>query len=246
MRFHQLEFLGRQAAPFVQNRVGNRDLAHVMGDGPDADELNLIFRNALAKRRVPQQAAGNVMQAADMLARLVAAELNGGGERLHHAHAQLRHLLRLQQQLIPLPLHLRAQKTAGPEQLHHRIDTADHKEGHHGLENHVHHAELIRLPHGGAARLRGNQEHRNPRGEPAGVQLPEHLDAVHAGHHHVEQNGPQAVAARLDHAQALQTVRGLENGILRAEEIGQDGPVDLLVIHNQNRLFPRAVRLVHL
>ena len=77
MRFHQLEFLGRQAAPLVQNRIGNRDLAHIVCDSPDADEPDLILGNALAERRVPQQAAGDIVQAADMLARLVAAELNG-------------------------------------------------------------------------------------------------------------------------------------------------------------------------
>ena len=234
---HQVVLVGGKAAFLVQNGVRDGNFAHIVGDGAHADEAYLTVRKALAQRRFAQQQAGDIVDAADMLARFVTAELDGGGERLHHAHAHFGQLLGLIQKLVPLAFHLRAQQLPRGKQLHHRLHPPAHHKGHHRLCDHVHDAQIIGLLHGVVAGVGGDEEHRHHRREPALAQGAKQLDAVHPGHHHVQQDGTQGAVRLLDQLQRLQAVLRFEDVVVRLKNICQNGTVQLFVVHDEERVF---------
>ena len=234
---HQVIFLWRELSLLVQNGIGDRDLAHVVGDGCHADQVNLLLAQALPQGCGPQQVTGDIVNPADVLPGLVASELNGSGQSLHHTHAHGSQLFGLLQQLFPLPFHFRTQPLSGPEQFHHRVHPTLYHIRHHRLANHVHDAQGVGLLNGGIILGRCNQEKGHLLGEALPVHPAKHFNAIHFRHHHVQQHCAQAVTQVLDSLQSLFAVLRLYNLVIRLKDVGQNGPVDLFIVYNQYSFF---------
>ena len=188
-----------------------------------------------------QQMASDVVNSAHVLARFIAAEFNGGGQRFHHANPHLRQLLRLPQKLILLPRHLRAQPPPGFEQFHYAFHAPAHDIRHHRLGNYVHHAQRIGFLHRRVAGIRRDQKYRRLLRKALLRQMPHQFQAVHFRHHHIQQHRAERVRVRADPLPAFSAVFRLQNGIVRLENVGQNGPVDRVVIHDQHDGFSLSV-----
>ena len=165
--FHHLELLRGQLPGLVEDGVGHGDLPHVVHDRGQGDLVDLLPRQALPQGGALQQVLGDAPDALHVAAGLLAAELDGGGEGLHHALAQADDALGLAQQVRLLGLHLLPQPAPGLEQLDHRLHPPPHHKGEHRLADDVHHPQLVGLPHHAIAGLGGDEEHGQPGGQAA-------------------------------------------------------------------------------
>ena len=203
MGLHDLVLLGRQAAGFVENGVGNGNLAHVVHDGRQGDVLDLLLAEAVPKAGAAQKQPRDVVNAVDVLARFAAAELDGCGQGLDHAPVQVHDGLGLAADLLFLALHHVGQCPPVLEQLHHRVHPPGDDVGNHRLFNHVHHAQAVGLP-ADLGRFGCDEKHRGPPVRRKGrVDPAQHLHAVHHGHLHVQKHGAHLAAVLFQQAQAL-------------------------------------------
>lgn len=85
MGLHDLKLFFGEPPGLAQNGVGNGDLAHVVHDGGQGDVIHILLGKPGPQLRVGEQIAGDVVDTAHVLAGLAVAELDGGGQRLHHA-----------------------------------------------------------------------------------------------------------------------------------------------------------------
>ena len=214
--------------------VGDGDLAHVVHDGRQSDLLDLDPAQPLAQRGGGEQGAGDVVDAADVLARFLAAELNGRGQRLDHAAVQRDDLFGLGQQVGLLQLHHVAQPLPRAEQFHHRLHPPQHHIGDHRLADDVHHPQGVGLLHDAAGSLSRDEKDGDLFQQAPLRQSVQHLDAVHLGHDNVQQDGAQAVLLFQNGLEPRAAVRGGGRGVIRAENRFEDRAVDRIVVHDQH------------
>ena len=238
---HDLVLLGGKLPRLGEHRVRNGDLAHVVHDGGEGDPLDLVAAQLPGEIGMLQHIPGDLGDALDVAARLLVAKFNGGGQRLDHASVQLDDPVGLSQQLHLLGLHHLAQMLSGLEQLDHGGHAAQYHIGYHRLLDHVHNAQLIRLFDDALAALRRDKKHRDLIQQPQLFQPLKHFNAVHFGHHHVQQDGAEGVVGTQQHLKSLPPVHRLLHIIGGREDLAQDRPVDGVVVHDQNRL-PAAGR----
>ena len=205
---HDLVFLGGEGAGLGQHRVGYGDLANVVEDGGQSDVLDLILPQSAAKLRAVQQYPGDLADALDVASGLLVAELNGGGQGLDHPLVELNDLLRLLQQGGPLVLHNGTQVLPGLKQLDHRLDAPQNHIGDHRLLDHVHHAQLIGLPHDILTALGGNEEHGDFVQKLPLLHPPQYFQSRHLRHQHVQEDGAEPPAV-------LQEAGGPDAAVLR-------------------------------
>ena len=117
VRLHDRVLLGRQFAGLVEDGVRDGDLAHIVHDGGEGDLMDGLIIQPVPQRRIGEQVPGDVVDAADVVARFLAAEFNGGGERFDHALVEANDLLRLREQLRLLALDRSAQALSGLKEL---------------------------------------------------------------------------------------------------------------------------------
>ena len=243
--FHDLELLGREPAGLIQNGVRDGDLAHVVHHRRQRDVLHGLLAEPLAQLGAGEQLPGDALQPAHMVAGLAAAELDGRRQRSDHAVAQLDDPAGLGQQGILLALHHAVQPPPGPEQLHHAAHPALHQIGHHRLADHVHHAQAVGLLLHVVAGLGGDHEHRHLTGDALLMQPAQHLEAVHFGHHHVQQHGAQPPRICQNTFQPLAAVFRLLDAVLPGKYIFQNRPDHLVVVHDEKGLRRCGICLRH-
>ena len=61
----------------------------------------------------------------------------------------------------------------------------------------------------------------------------EHLEAAHARHDDIKKHGAKALGAREYFGKALVAVLGLINGVKGGKDVFEDGPVDGVVVDNE-------------
>ena len=204
-----------------------------MHDGGQRDLADLVRGQAVPQRGIGQKKFRDVVDAVDVLAGLAVAELDGRRQRLDHTHVQIHDLLGLFQQLRLLDLHHMAQPAPGLVEFDHRLHPPQHHIRDHRFADDVYHAQLVGFLHHAAAGLRGDQKHRQAAQHVGLFQMPQHLDAVHLRHHHVQQHRAQFLRPGQDHLQPLFAVCGLLNGVMGRKNISQDTSVHLVIIHHQ-------------
>ena len=73
--------------------------------------------------------------------------------------------------------------------------------------------------------------------------MPQHLQTVHLRHDHIQQHSAQGVLLRQNGPESLPPVLRLFNGVVCGEEVGENLPVDLIVVHNQEGVARFAVQI---
>ena len=218
----------------VENGVRDRDFPHIMEDGGQRNLGNIRRRNVTSQLSAGQKMVGDVMDAADMAAGFLAAELDGGGQSFDHSLVELDDLLRLTEQILPLVRHHPAQPPPGLKQLHHRLDPAQDHIGDHRLLDHIHHAQAVCLLHDLTAGLGGNQKDGDGLGKLQPGQALQHLQPVQAGHDHVQQHRAQPLGAVQDGRKPRGPILRLLNVVVGREDEGEQPPVDGVVVDDEH------------
>lgn len=236
MGLHDFKLFFGELPGLAQDSVGDGDLAHVVHDGGQGDVVHIRLGKTVPQFRVGEQIMGDVVDAAYVLAGFAVAELDGGGQCLHHALAEPDDLGGPLQKLCLLAVHHAAEPGTGLVQLYYGLHPPQHHIGDHRLADHVHDAQLVGLLHHAAAGLRRDEEHGHVLRQIAVLQGAQHLDPVHLRHHHIQQDGAQPLRAGEDLLQALPAVFRLLDGVVGGENIFQNAPVDGVIVDDQQRM----------
>ena len=245
MGFHDLKFLRRQSSRLVENRVRNRDFTDVVHGRCAGDHINVPLIQAIlciAARHVLQQHLGKHADPLDMLPGLHAPVLDNGGQGVDHHGVGFPQPGRLfgDQLLLVQPMQVQLDNVLDPPFDHMGFKGLLHDIGGPQVKG----PDLVfhRI-------LRRDHHHRNICEFPPFPHLLHHLIPVHNRHHQVQQQSGNLAVVRLQQQQRLFPVLRLQQIVLRLKHPVQNRPVDLHIIHNQDRiplhhiLSPAAINL---
>ena len=193
---HHVPFLGRELAGLLQDGVGNANFAHVV-HGRGVQQVVRPLR--MAARRQCQQ-AGKVAHADDVHAGFVVFVFGGAAQALHDLQACGRQLVHAHEREVGF--HART-----------------HHGGAEGLGDVVHAAHVETMGFVGHIVQGGDENHRNGARGGIGLERAAHGVAVHAGHHHVEQDQFGLLLAR--NLQRARAIGGKQQAVVGTQNLAQ-------------------------
>ena len=241
---HDLKLLAGELAGFVENGVGNGDLAHVVHDRRLGDQGNILGQDAVFRilfHQFFQNCGGQVADTLDMLAAFAVQELNDRGQGIDDGAVQLLQLSGLSPQLfclglqgLLLGLYQAAQLAPGVEQLHDIADSFADQLRHKGLVDHVHGAQFVGFAQRDLVFFRCDEKHRDFVQKALSFELLQYCKAIHFRHHKIQQNRLHLVAAGCQLLQSLAAVFRLQDLVVLFKGHSQQRPVQLHVIRDEN------------
>ena len=223
------ELLVRQLAGLLQDILRHQQFPDIVQARRCADEVHILRGQGVLRRhrhQPPQQKPCQVLHAGHMAAALAVAVFHGEVQDGQHHLAAL---------LLPVD-------PAG-EDVHHLLppgveqdgvdDALPHHRGGEGAVDVVHRPQLKGPVDVAAARLGGDHHRRHVLQPLALLHLLQHLKPVHLRHNDVQQQGRQVLAIDLQCGEGLLAVGDLHDLEILLQHIGQNGPVHLRIVCDQ-------------
>ena len=225
---HDGEFLVREAAGLVENFFINRDLPDVMEGGGRADHGDVRGGELVAVRLLDQVVQHQLRQRTDIEdveAALAVAEFHDVAENINEQAAALLILINLVRHHVGQALLLGVEHDGVD---HPAVDDQRVK----GPGDKIGDAQLIGPLDVAGAGLGGNHDDGDVLDPAVLAHDVQHAEAVHLGHDDVQQNQGNLASPLLEQAHALEAVLRFDDFVFVVQHIGQDGAVQLRVIHN--------------
>ena len=228
VRFHKIELLRGKPPGLVQDLIAYRNLSDVVQRRCHNDQLLRFGRQVILVgflRQPLQKALGQRADVQHVLAALAVAELDDlAQDRDHHLGVFLFFLdLARHQRGEPPLLGVELDRVENAAVDDARIERA---------ADIVRDAQLVGVAHNGVGVLARDHDDGDVLDPVAAVHLAQHRKAVHDRHDDVQQDQRNAGAVLLQHGQAFPAVRRLQNVVVAAQDLRQNGAVHLGVVHN--------------
>ena len=169
-----------------------------------------------------------------MLPGFAAAELDDGAQGVDDEFVDPVELLRLLVEGFHLFEHQRLQIALVEVQLDGVGDAALDDIRIERLVDDVRHPEFVPLEQSVVGVLGRDQDHRDAFPPLTKRHVPEHLEPVHDRHDHVQQHDEHLFMIRLQQFQSLKAVLRLQNLVGIVEQLGEDRPVQLDIVNDEN------------
>ena len=239
MGLDDLELLLGQAAGFVQDLLVDGDLANVV-QGCSQRDIILHFGGDVVAvgpfQQLFQHPFGQALDVLDMQPALAVAELDHLAQNAHQ-HGGV---------LLPLTDLLR-QQSDQPPLFCVQFNGIEHPAvDHAGVERAgdvIRNAHFVGTADGGFAVLAGDHDNGQVLNGVVAVHEVQHLEAVHLGHHEIQQHQGDIPHVLMQLFKALLAVGSFQNAVVPPQDLRKDGAVHLGIVHDEHLLllFPLGV-----